>query len=159
VLEPIWMTKPETASRVRGRIESILDWAKVHRYRDGENPAAWRGNLDKLLPKRSKVRKVKHHPALPHNELPRFMQTLRAEQGAAVRALEFCILTAARTGETLKARPPEVNKQEKLWTVPGERMKGGLEHRVPLCARAMQLTEGSSKDFLFPSQHPEKPLS
>jgi integrase len=159
VLEPIWFEKPETARRTRSRIEVILDWAKVHRYRDGENPAAWRGNLDKLLPRPSKVRKVQHHPALPHDELPRFMQVLRAEQGVAARALEFLILTAARKDAVLKATPSEISKQEKLWVVPASRMKTGLEHRVPLCARAMQLTEGGSKDFLFPGQHPAIPLS
>jgi integrase len=160
VLEKIWTSKPETASRVRGRIESVLDWAKVNKYRDGENPARWRGNLDKLLPKRSKVRKVKHHAALPYAELPAFMQKLRKERGTAARALEFCILTAARTGETLKARPNEISHKEKLWAVPAERMKGGLEHRVPLCHRALEIIDNGSKSYLFPSQyHDDKHLS
>jgi integrase len=101
VLEPIWAAKPETANRVRGRIESILDWAKVRGYREGENPARWRGHLDKLLPARSKVRKVEHHAALPYAELPGFLAALREHQGIVARALEFTILTAARTGETI----------------------------------------------------------
>jgi integrase len=160
VLEKIWTSKPETASRVRGRIESVLDWAKVNKYRDGENPARWRGNLDKLLPKRSKVRGVKHHPALSYDKLPAFMQELRKQDGSAARALEFCILTAARTGETLKARPNEISHKEKLWTVPAARMKGGLEHRVPLCHRALEIIDNGSKDYLFPSQyHDDKHLS
>jgi integrase len=158
VLEPIWTTKPETASRVRGRIESILDWSKVHRYRDGENPAAWRGNLDKLLPKRSKVRKVEHHAAMPYDALPAFMAELRQQNGSAARALEFCILNAARTGEVLTARPSEIAGG--VWTVPGERMKGGQTHRVPLAKRASAVASGGSGSFLFPSRyHPEKPLS
>ena len=123
VLEPIWTTKPETASRVRGRIESILDWAKARDYRAGENPARWRGHLDKLLPARSKVRKIKHHAALPYSELPSFLIELRSQPGIAARALEFTILTAARTNETIGATPHEINGSEKLWTVPAGRMK------------------------------------
>jgi integrase len=153
VLEPIWTTKPETALRVRGRIEFVLDWAKVNKYRDGENPARWRGNLDKLLPKRSRVAKVRHHPALPYAELPAFMAELRNEDGTAARALEFCVLTGARTGETLRAQPNEINRREKLWTVPAERMKGGLEHRVPLCRRALEIINNGSESYLFPSQY------
>jgi integrase len=160
VLEPIWTTKPETAKRVRGRIESILDWARVSGHRSGENPARWRGNLDKLLPKRSKVRKVRHHPAMPYDVLPAFLQKLRTQEGNTARALEFCILTAARTGEILKARPSEIDRAEKLWTVPGERMKGGQEHRVPLCKRAMELVGKGSESYLFPSRYyPDKSLS
>jgi integrase len=160
ILEPIWTTKPETAKRVRGRIESILDWARVSGHRSGENPARWRGNLDKLLPKQSKVRKVKHHPAMLYDALPAFMQKLRNQDGNTARALEFCILTAARTNEILKARPPEIDRGEKLWTVPGERMKGGQEHRVPLCKRALELAGKGSDSYLFPSRyHPDKSLS
>lgn len=103
-LEPIWQTKPETASRLRGRIEAVLDWATVRSYRQGDNPAQWRGHLDKLLPARSKVRKVEHHPALPYNELADFMMTLHSQEGIAACALEFLILTAARTGEVIGAR-------------------------------------------------------
>ncbi len=159
VLEPIWTTKPETASRVRGRIEKILGWAKVNGYRQGENPARWKDNLDQLLPNRTKVRKVKHHEALPYAELPQFMQELRKQSGSPARALEFLILTAARTGEVLSARPSEINPQEKTWTVPAERMKGGLEHVVPLATRALELTERGSEQYVFPGHHPEKPLS
>src|SRR6266571_1780987 len=109
VLESIWAAKPETAGRLRGRMESILDWAKVRGYREGENPARWRGHLDKLLPARAKVRKVEHHAALPYDELPDFMAVLRGQEGIAARALEFAILTAARTGEVIGARWGEVN--------------------------------------------------
>jgi integrase len=158
VLEPIWTTKPETASRVRMRAEAILDWAKVSGYRTGENPARWKGNLDKLLPKLSKVRKVRHHPAMPYDSLPGFMAELRQQNGSAARALEFTILTASRTGEVLTARPSEIDKG--VWTVPGERMKGGKEHRVPLCKRAIELASGGSSSYLFPSRyHSDKPLS
>ena len=132
VLEPIWTTKPETAGRVRGRMESILDWAKVRGYRAGENPARWRGHLDKLLPARSKVRRVEHHAALPYAELPGFLVSLRDQEGIAARALEFAIVTAARTGEVIGARWSEIDLLEKTWTVPPGRMKAGREHRVPL---------------------------
>jgi integrase len=115
---PLWTAKPETASRLRGRIESILDWAKVRGHREGENPARWRGHLDKLLPAPTKVRKVEHHAALPYDELPDFMTTLRAQDGIAARALEFAILTAARIGEAIGARSSEIDVGEKLWTVP-----------------------------------------
>jgi integrase len=158
VLEPIWTTKPETAGRVRGRIESILDWAKVSGYRSGENPAAWKGNLDKLLPKLSKVRKIKPHAAMPYDALPAFMAKLRQQKGSAARALEFTILTASRSGEVLRARPSEIVGG--VWTVPPERMKGGVEHRVPLCKRAIEVSSGGSGTYLFPSRHhSDKPLS
>jgi len=160
VLEPIWTTKPETAGRVRGRIEKILGWAKVNDYREGENPARWRDNLDQLLPKLSEVRKVKHHPALPYVELPAFMNKLRLEQGTAARALEFTILTAARTEEVILARPTEIKKKERLWIAPAEHMKLKREHLVPLCDRAVQLIDEASESYLFPSpSHPDKHLS
>ncbi len=138
---PLWTARPETAGRLRGRIESILDWARVRGYRDGENPARWRGHLDKLLPARAKVRKVQHHAALPYDELPEFMATLRTHEGVAAGALEFAILTAARTGEVIGARWSEIDLGEKLWTIPPERMKAGKEHRVPLSARAIAILE------------------
>ena len=141
VLEPIWTTKPETAGRVRGRIESILDWAKVRGYRAGENPARWRGHLDKLLPARSKVRRVEHHAALPYAELPGFLVSLREQEGIAARALEFAILTAARTGEVIGARWSEMDLLDKTWTLPAGRMKAGREHRVPLSARALAILQ------------------
>jgi integrase len=163
LVEPIWSTKPETAGRVRGRIESILDWATARGYRQGENPARWRGHLAKLLPARSQVRKVQHHAALPYAELPTFMAELRQQDGVAARALEFTILTAARTGETIGARGREINAKERLWTVPADRMKAKKEHRVPLSDRALALvnpTDGSSKeDFVFPGGRSCKPLS
>ncbi len=137
----LWTTKPETASRLRGRIESILDWARVRGYRDGENPARWRGHLDKLLPARTKVRRVEHHAALPYPELPDFMKELRKQEGVAARALEFAILAAARTGEVIGARWVEIDLAAKLWTVPAGRMKAGKEHRVPLSARAIAILE------------------
>ena len=165
VIEPIWTTKPETASRVRGRIESILDWAKAREYRAGENPARWRGHLDKLLPARSKVRKVKHHAALPYSELLNFLIELRSQPGVAARALEFTIFTAARTNETIGATPHEINGSEKLWTVPAGRMKAKREHRVPLSARALAIlaeaesTWAAEDKFIFPGAKAGKPLS
>ena len=145
---------------MRGRIEKILGWAKVNSYRDGENPARWRDNLDQLLPKLSEVRKVKHHPALSHTELPEFMAKLRQEETTAARALEFAVLTAARTEEVILARPIEINELEKLWTAPAEHMKLKREHLVPLSSRAMQLLDMASDTFLFPSpSHPDKHLS
>ena len=160
VLEPLWTTRPETASRLRGRIESILDFAKVREFRDGENPARWRGHLAKLLPSRSKVRDVKHHAALSYAELPAFLASLRAQEGIAARALEFAILTAARTGEVIGARWSEIDLLDKTWTVPAARMKAHREHRVPLSARAlvilgeMQAARQSSADdaFVFPGR-------
>ena len=160
VLEPIWTTKPETAGRVRGRVEKILGWAKVNNYREGENPARWRDNLDQLLPKLSEVRKVKHHPALPYVEVPAFMQKLREVEGPAARALEFTILTAARTEEIILARPEEIARRDKLWTAPSDHMKLKREHLVPLCDWAMDLLGGASESYLFPSpSHPDKHLS
>jgi integrase len=165
----LWQAKPETASRLRGRIEAILDWAKVRGYRDGENPARWRGHLDKLLPSKAKVRKVKHHAALPYDELPAFMAALHGEDGISARALEFTILTAARTGEVIAARWSEMKWPEKTWTIPANRMKAGKEHRVPLPFRALEiLTEMRAlrendqvtvEEFIFRGAKPGKPLS
>jgi integrase len=123
VLEPIWNRKTETASRIRSRIEVILDWARVRGYRTGENPARWRGHLDHLLPARSKVRKVKHHAALPYTEIAAFMKELREMDGVGAAALEFLILTAARTGEVIGARHSEIDLAARTWVVPPERMK------------------------------------
>jgi integrase len=153
VLEPIWAIKPETASRVRGRIESILDWATVREHRTGENPARWRGHLESLLPKRTKVRAVKHHAAVPYLELPAFMAELRHVTGVSARALEFTILTFSRAGEAVGARWDEVNLAERLWIVPSSRMKARKEHRVPLSDAAMaiieQMAEVRSGDLVF----------
>ena len=158
VLEPIWKTKPETASRVRGRIEAILDWAKVRGLRQGENPVRWRGHLDHLLPAKAKVRRVEHHAALPYAELPEFITKLRAQDGVAARALEFTILTAARTGETIGAARDEVNRYEKVWTVPADRMKAGKDHRVPLSSRALAILRDNADlqkaEYLFPGGRP-----
>jgi integrase len=153
VLEPIWTEKPETAGRVRGRIESILDWASARGYRSGDNPSRWRGHLENLLPKRSNVRRVQHHPALPYVEIGEFMVELREERGVAARALEFAILTAARTSEVIGAHWGEINIAERLWTVPAERIKGGREHRVPLSDAAMAIIDEMIKirsgEFVF----------
>ena len=167
VLEPIWTAKPETAGRVRGRLESILDFAKVRGERDGENPARWRGHLDKLLPARAKVRAVEHHAALPYAELPAFLVGLREQEGIAARSLEFLILTAARTGEVIGARSSEIDLLDKTWTVPAGRMKAHREHRVPLSARALAILDemraardGDTSDaFVFPGGKAGKPLS
>jgi integrase len=131
VVEPIWSEKPETANRLRGRIETVLNWATVRGYRQGENPARWRGHLDKLLPARSKVRKTRHHSALPYAALPEFMAKLREQDGIAAQALEFTILTAARTGEAIGGKRSELDIKNKIWIVPADRMKAGKEHRVP----------------------------
>jgi integrase len=144
ILEPIWTKKPETASRVRGRVESVLDWARVRGYRTGENPARWRGHLDHLLPKKSKLRKVKPHPALPYAELPSFMAALRQQDGIAAKALEFLILTAGRPGEIVGAIWDEIG--DRVWTVPGRRMKSGREHRVPLSSAAIALLKALPHD-------------
>jgi integrase len=160
VLEPVWTAKPETASRVRGRLESILDLAKVRGYRDGENPARWRGHLDKLLPARSRVRQVEHHAALPYAELPGFLAALREQEGIAARALEFLILTAARTGEIIGARWNEIDRLDKTWTVPAARMKAHREHRVPLSPPALAiLGEMRGDAFVFPGGKAGEPLS
>ena len=155
VLKPIWDSKPETASRVRGRIEAVLDWAGAHKYRQGDNPARWRGHLKNLLPHKSKVRAVKHHEALPYSELPGFLIKLRNLDNLSARALEFIILTAARTGEVIEAKSAEVNSR--VWTIPAERMKSGREHRVPLSAPALALLK-LGQDFLFQLRR-GKPLS
>jgi integrase len=163
VLQPIWSTKTETASRVRGRIESVLSWAKVQGYRSGENPALWRGHLDHLLPARRKVRKVTHHAALPCAELPAFMRALRRRYGIAALALEFAILTATRTSETLNAAWAEFDLAHKLWIIPAKRMKADSEHRVPLCDRAIAIVEEMktvrSGDYVFPGAKRRRPLS
>lgn len=162
-IEPIWTTKPETASRVRGRVESVLDWATARGYREGENPARWRGHLDNLLPARAKVRRIEHHAALPYADIAAFIAELRAQDGVSARALEFAILTAARTGEVIGARWDEINIAEKLWTVPAERMKGGREHRVPLSAAALAIVEKMAaircSAFVFPGGKEGRPLS
>jgi integrase len=158
-IEPLWTAKPETASRVRGRIESILDWATARGYRSGENPARWRGHLENLLPARSKVRKVEHYPALPYPEIGPFMAELRGRGGMATRALEFAILTAARSGEVLGARWDEFDLAAKVWTVPAERMKAGKEHRVPLSDAAIAALPERTGGLVFPGVKPGQPVT
>src|SRR5262252_1858660 len=164
ILTPIWADKNETASRVRGRIEKILDWAKVNKHRSGDNPARWLGHLDHLLPPRSRVHKIEHHPALPYEHIPDFMAHLRAQEGLAAKALEFVVLTAARSGEA-RGLPwnGEINAADKVWTVPPLRMKGESEHRVPLTAPALAILEYMREvrqnDFVFPGDRADDPLS
>jgi integrase len=161
VLEPIWTAKTETASRVRGRIEAVLDWAAVQKYRSSDNPARWRGHLDKALPAPRKVAKVTHHAALPYADIPAFMKALRGREGMGAIALEFAILTAARTGEVIGAKWDEFNLEGKVWTVPKERMKTGAEHRVPLSPRCIEILEALPhiSDYVFPGNKADKPLS
>lgn len=164
ILEPIWTTKTETASRVRGRIEVILDWARVKGFRDeGVNPAAWRGNLDKLLSAPKKTKNVRNHPALPIDQMSAFMAKLRGLPGVSARCLEFTILTAARSGESRGARRPEIDFDKAIWIVPAERMKAKKEHRVPLSPAALDLVkampEHPKTDLLFPSPRANSMLS
>jgi len=155
-----WATKTETASRVRGRIESVLDWAKARGMRgDGENPARWRGHLDQLLPAKSTVSPVEHHAAMPYADVPAFMSSLRAKNSTSARALEFTILCAARTSDTIEGTLAELDLDEKYWTIPKGRMKGKkgarkYDHVVPLCDRACQLAQaaGAAGDFIFPAE-------
>jgi integrase len=152
VLEPVWSQMPETAGRIRGRIEAILDWAKARGYREGENPARWRGHLEQLLPSPRKVRRVEHYAALPYTDLGTFLVALRDRPAIAARALEFLILTAARTGEVLGMRWAEVDLKAKTWVVPAERMKGHREHRVPLSDAAVRILERLEREseYVFP---------
>jgi integrase len=151
-LQPIWEKKPETASRVRGRIEAVLAWATTRKLRQGDNPARWQGNLEHLLSERSRA--VTHHTALPYAEIGAFLAELRRREGNAARALEFTILTAARSGEALGARWDEIDLRARLWTVPAARMKAEREHRVPLSTAALAVLERMERvresDFVFP---------
>ncbi|MER9687242.1 integrase arm-type DNA-binding domain-containing protein [Mesorhizobium sp. M0139] len=163
ILEPIWTTKTETATRVRGRVELVLDWAKARHFRSGDNPARWRGHLDKLLPARSKVAKVEHHAAMPYSELPAFMSQLRSMGSISARALEFTVLTAVRTGEAIGVKVGEVDFSNKLWTIPAARMKADRPHRVPLSDRAIEILKNVPREadspYLFPGARTGKPLS
>jgi integrase len=162
VLKPIWTTKPETANRVRQRIEAVLDYASALGIRAGENPARWRGHLDHLLPKPTKVKAVKHHPALPHAEIAEFMTDLSGRTGVAARALAFTILTAARSGETRGATWAEIDLDAKLWTIPADRMKAGKEHRVPLTPESIACLgpKRAEAALVFESEaKPGKPIS
>jgi integrase len=162
VLQPIWQEKKlAVAVTLRGRLEKILDWARVKGFRTGENPARWRGHLDNLLPPRSAVRKVKHHPALPYREIGDFMATLRQREGAVPRALEFMILTATRSSEALGARWSEIDLAARSWVIPAERMKSGREHRVPLSDAALSVLRRMEtirvNDHVFPGERRERP--
>ena len=162
VLTPIWQTKSETASRLRGRIERVLDAAKAKGLRTGENPALWRGHLDKLLPARRKLTRG-HHAAMPFDDVPAFMANLRSRDAMAGLALQFCILNASRSGEVLGARWSEIDRKTKVWTVPAMRMKAGVEHRVPLTDAALAVLDQAEVvrrgEFVFPGQKPNRPLS
>lgn len=162
VLKPIWMTKPETASRLRGRIERILDAARARGLRSGENPARWRGHLDAVLPKPSKLSRG-HHPAMPFERVPAFVTRLREIDAVSARALQFCLLTAARSGETLGAAWSEFDLDDGVWVVPAERMKAGRTHRVPLSTAALTLLKSLRErrvgDLVFPGQRRGRPLS
>ena len=167
ILRPIWATKSETATRVRGRIEAVLDYARTHGWTQNQNPARWKGHLENILPARSKVAKVEHHAALPWKEIGGFMALLRGQAGIAARALEFTILTAARTGEVLAMTWAEVSLAEAVWTIPATRMKAGKEHRVPLSASALAVlgemaklrTSADPAEVVFPGAKPGRPLS
>ncbi len=164
VLEPLWRSKPETASRLRGRIERVLSFAKARGMRSGENPAQWRGHLDAILPRRPMLTRG-HHKALPFREVPAFMQRLREMEGVAPRALEFAILTAARSGEVFGLVWSELSLDERLWVVPGPRMKGGREHRVPLTGRTVKILQqlkrlrAEESQLVFPGGKRGRPLS
>lgn len=162
-IEPIWRTKTETAYRLLNRIEAVLDWATVRGYRNGDNPARWAGNIEHLLPARSDVAKVKHHAALPYVEIHDFIQSLRALHESSALALEFTILTAARTSETVSAIWSEFDLSAGVWTIPPERMKAKREHRVPLSSRAVELLCEMEKrresDYVFPGRKEGSPLS
>ena len=167
ILEPVWQALPETAARLRGRIESVLDYAKTREWRTGENPARWRGHIANMLPKRNKARTVKHHAALPWTRAASFWARLGEETGTAALALRFTILTAARTGETIGTRWSELDLAAGVWTIPAARMKAGKEHRVPLSTAALAVlqplatlrTSTSPDAYVFASGRQGKPLS
>jgi integrase len=168
ILQPIWEAKPETASRVRGRIESVLNYAAALNLRHGENPARWKGHLAQILPARAKVAKVEHHAAVPWRELPAVMAKLAQSQGTAAACLRFLALTAARSGEARGAQWDEIDLAGKVWTVPGDRMKAGQAHRVPLTDAAIAIlksaypagaTEKPAGGLVFPGGKTDRPLS
>ena len=162
-LEPIWLEKTETASRLRGRIETVLDWAAARGYRGEDNPARWKGHLDKILPKKSKTRRVVHHPSLPYQEIGKFIEVLREANDQPAKALEFLILTAARTSEVLNATWGEIDLANRMWVVPALRMKNGRQHRVPLSEPTLQLLDelpgNRSSQFIFESAVTGRQLS
>jgi integrase len=163
VLDPIWTNKSETASRLRGRIEAVLDFATAKGLREGPNPARWKGNLALTLPAKRKVSTVKHHPAVPVKDMPNFFKALRSREGMAARALEFLTLTAARSGEVRGAQWNEIDLAKKIWVVPAERMKAKREHRVPLSAQVIALLRSldsrETGGLVFPGRKPTTKLS
>jgi integrase len=165
VLQPLWTRIPETADRMRNRIEAVLGWAGAHGYRSGENCARWKKHLDQLLPRKSDVRPLKHHSALPFAEVPKFVERLRLQKGIGARALEWTILAAARTGETIAAKLDEIDRQQRVWTVPGARMKAKRRHRVPLTDRMIEILDelcdlhAAQGEFIFPSPNRDGPIS
>jgi integrase len=163
VLQPLWQSKTDTAKRLRQRIEAVIDAARARGHRSGENPARWRGHLDKILPSPERLARVEHHPAMPYTDVPVFMAKLRATEGIAARALEVTILTAARVGEVRGATWSEIDMNNRLWVIPPGRMKAGNEHRVPLSDRAMTILREMEKlrlsDFVFPGFRDNRPLS
>jgi len=162
-IEPIWLSKTETASRLRNRIELVLSWATVRGYRKGDNPARWQGHLDQLLPKRSKVQPTQHFQAMPYREIGDFMAELREIEGSVARAMEFTILCASRSSEVFGAKFSEVDLSAEVWTIPGSRMKAARDHRVPLSARAVEIIREmqnrATGDYLFPGRLGDQPLS
>jgi len=163
ILKPIWNTKTETATRVRTRLEAVLSYAEAHKWRTGGNPARWRGHLSAILPSPQKLKDRKHHSALPYSELPQFMGILSKTDGMGARALEMTILTATRTKESLGAKWSEIDLDNRVWTIPKERMKAGVEHRIPLSDQAMkilsQMAEHKMSDYVFPNRTNGKPMS
>ncbi|WP_269619218.1 tyrosine-type recombinase/integrase [Zhongshania sp. BJYM1] len=164
ILQPIWLEKTETATRVRNRIELVIDWANVRKYGSGNNPARWKGNLDKVLPKPSKLKKVKHHNALPYDEAAVFMAALKKQPGSAAKVLQLVILTATRTSEAIEATWSEFDLKKAVWTIPAERMKGEKEQRIPLSKPALsilhEMKNGITGDiYVFPGQKVGRPLS
>jgi integrase len=163
ILRPIWGLKPETAGRLRGRIERVLDWATVSGFRQGQNPAQWRGHLENLLPAKSRIHVVSHRPAMPYQEIGAFLLRLRERDGTAAQALEFTIYTAARTSEVRGALWEELDLDRAVWTIPGPRTKVGKEHRIPLAERPLEIVRGlhsnASGDYVFPGGRPGKGLS
>jgi integrase len=163
VLKPLWTVKTETASRIRGRIERVLSWAATLGFREGDNPARWRGHLEELLPEPSKIKKIQHHPAMLYRQVGEFYRLLEAQKGIAPKALRLVILAACRTSEALEAKWAEIDLAQGIWTIPGERMKNGREHRIPLSDEVLRLLQslaGLSPDWVFPSaKRVGRPLS
>lgn len=163
ILEPIWASKSETASRLRGRMERILAWATTRRFRSGDNPARWTHHLDTILPRPSAVKKTSHHEALPHAQAHGFLKLVQAQAGIAPRALEFTVLTVARTSEVIGATWPEIDLDQAVWTIPAGRMKAKKEHRIPLTARAVEILKEMQglrdSDFVFPGWKAKSGLS